>query len=59
MEMCLFLCDMFMYSVSIISVDMFWMLLILSELLMYDMIPQCVLIVFFSSALIMMQLLIW
>ena len=33
------------------------MLLILSELLMYDMIPQCGLIVFFSSALIMMQLL--
>ena len=58
MEMCLFWCDMFMYSVSIVSVDMFSILLIVTELCMYDMIPWCGLIVFVSSALIMMQLLI-
>ena len=58
MEMYLFWCDMFMYSVSIVSVDMFSILLIVTELCMYDIIPWCGLIVFFSSALIMMQLLI-
>ena len=59
MEMFVFWCNMFMYSVSIVSVDMFSMLLSVIEGFIYEMIPWCGLSVFLSSALIMMESLIW